>query len=124
VTFYWLQKHLERSIADWTAIKVLGWAQRKKEIKSLPDGWQRKLSWTWPKMPEVDELDAQNAIAAALKNGTTDWSQLLGPDWEARITELGTQADVIRKANLPLAFFEGKSGGEINPKKNNNGSSE
>tara|TARA_Y100000310_G_scaffold333780_1_gene412048 strand:+ start:2746 stop:4323 length:1578 start_codon:yes stop_codon:yes gene_type:complete len=119
VTFTWLQKHLERSIADWTAIKALTWAQRKNDIARLPDGWQRRLSWSWPTMPEVDELDAQNAIAAALKNGTTDWSKLLGPDWERKLKALGEQANVIRDLELPLSFFEGKSGGSVNPKKDN-----
>ena len=110
VTFYWLQKHLERSVADRVAVKVLTWAQRKKAVKPLADGWQRAMSWTWPTMPEVNELDAQNAIAAALKNGTTDWSELLGPDWRKRLTALAEQTDFIRKVKLPLSILETASG--------------
>ena len=69
-------------------------------------------------MPEVDELDAQNAIAAALKNGTTDYNELLGPDWQARLGELAKQTDFIRTSNLPLKQLETASGGVAdNPKK-------
>jgi len=118
VTFYWLQKWLERSVADWVAQKVLAWAQRKKIIDTLPKGWERSLSWTWPVMPEVDELDAQNAIAAALKNGTTDYSKLLGPDWRKRLSGFGEMVEIIRKLKLPLKILETASGGiNENPKK-------
>ena len=118
VTFYWLQKWLERQVADWVARRVLGWAQRKKQVAPLPAGWERSLSWTWPKMPEVDELDAENAVAAALKNGTTDYSQLLGPDWRKRLQGLADQVQFIREILLPLGILEGKSGGQVdNPKK-------
>jgi len=119
-TFYWLQKMMERNVADWIAKKVLTWAQRKNEIPELPAGWERALSWTWPKMPEVDELDAQNAIAAALKNGTTDYSQLLGPDWRKRLEGFSEMVEVIRKLNLPMKILETASGGiSVNPKKTN-----
>ena len=111
VTFYWLQKWLERSAADWIARRVLTWAQRKKQVPVMPAGWDRKLSWTWPTMPEVNELDAQNAIAAALKNGTTDYAELLGPDWRKRLAGLADQVNEIRKLLLPLKVLETASGG-------------
>ncbi|MEY4940410.1 MAG: Phage portal protein lambda family, partial [Verrucomicrobiota bacterium] len=111
VTFYWLQKHIERTVADWTAIRVLNWAQRRRIIKPLSVKWERAISWTWPTMPEVNELDAQNAIAAALKNGTTDWSELLGPDWKKRLQALADQTEFVRENNLPLSILETASGG-------------
>jgi capsid protein len=117
VTFYWLQKRIERAFADWVAVKVIEWAIRRKVIRGLVDGWQRKISWTWPTMPEVDELDAQNAIAAALKNGTTNYSELLGPDWRARMESYAEQVAVIRELGLPLSVLEMKSGGVANQKK-------
>ncbi len=117
VTFYWMQKWLERTICDFTGAKVLAWAQRKGHIKTLPEGWERRMSWAWPVMPEVDELDAQNAIAQALKNGTTDWAQLLGPDWRSKLRALAEQKDEIIQLELPLGFLEMKSGGSANPKK-------
>jgi capsid protein len=112
VTFYWLQKVMERTVADWVAVRVLRWAQRKKAIAALPAGWERALSWQWPKMPEVNELDAQNAIAAALKNGTTDYSELLGPDWRKRLQDYSEMCDFIRSVNLPLKVLETASGGK------------
>ena len=68
-------------------------------------------------MPEVDELDAENAVAQALKNGTTDYAKLLGPDWHKRLEGLAEQLDVIRKLNIPAGVLEMKSGGTANAKK-------
>jgi hypothetical protein len=119
VTFRWLQKHLERGICDWVAIRVLRWAQRKKKIATLPSGWERTLSWTWPRMPEVDELDAQQAIAWALKNGTVDWSYLLGPDWERRFEAMGKQKEAAERYGLPFGFLTGGPETPPNPKKYN-----
>jgi capsid protein len=111
VTFYWLQTHLERVIADWVAAKVLNWAIRKGNVKPMAPGWERTISWSWPTMPEVNPLDYQNAVAAALKNGTTDMSDLLGPDWEKRIRSSGKQIDVMREIKYPAGVLETKSGG-------------
>lgn len=111
VTFRWLQKWLERRAADWIARKVITWAQRTGKIPALPAGWERALSWSWPVMPEVNELDAQKAIAQALKNGTTDYSTLLGPDWRKRLTDFAEMVETIRTLELPLAILETASGG-------------
>jgi capsid protein len=118
VTFYAAQKWLERTYADWVAGKVLAWAQRTKAIPVLPAGWERAMSWQWPTMPEVDQLDAENATAQALKNGTVDYSELLGPDWRKRLEGLSEQINVIRELGIPLSVLELKSGGAAaNPKK-------
>jgi capsid protein len=125
--FYPMQKWLEREVADWVARKALAWAMRsgvnnrRPQIKPLPAGWERSLSWTWPTMPEVDELDAANAVAQALKNGTTDYAALLGPDWRKRLESFAEQLDVIRKLNIPAGVLELKSGGAANPKKTDSG---
>jgi hypothetical protein len=116
--FYPMQKWLERCFADWVAVRALAWAQRKGLIAALPEGWEQTISWTWPTMPEVDELDAQNAIAASLKNGTTDFGKLLGPDWRQKLEALAEQLKVITDLGIPLSILEMKSGGTAdNPKK-------
>jgi capsid protein len=120
VTYYWLQKRMERIAADWAGVRALRWAIRKKIVKPLPAGWEQDISWTWPRMPEVDQLDAENATAQALKNGTLDFSQLLGPDWKRRLSDYAAQVEEIRKLGLPLGILEAKSGGAApgdNPKK-------
>lgn len=111
VTFKYLQKWLERSLCDWVGIKVLTWAQKQGKIAPLPAGWERSLSWLWPTMPEVNQVDYEAAVSQALKNGTTDYSQLLGPDYKRRLTELAKQVEMIRKLGLPLSIFETRSGG-------------
>jgi capsid protein len=118
--FYPMQKWLERDIADWCGVKAITWAIKKKKIKPLPEGWEQTQSWTWPTMPEVDQLDAENATAQALKNGTTDFAALLGPDWRKRLEGLAEQINEIKRLGIPLSILEMKSGGVANnPKKDN-----
>jgi hypothetical protein len=112
-----MQKWLEREVCDPFGARALTWAQRRNEIAKLPAGWERTLAWRWPTMPEVDELDAANAIAQRLKNGETDYSAILGPDWRKRLESLAEQLDVIRALNIPVGVLELKSGGAANPKK-------
>ena len=113
--FYPMQKWLERQYADWVAIKALTWAQRKKLIPPLPSGWARRLSWQWPSMPHVDEAREEAATENALRNGTTDYSLLLGPGWRTKFGALAEQLAVARENNLPLSVFTAKSGGSAEP---------
>jgi capsid protein len=106
-----MQKWLERCFADWAAIKALTWAMRRGEIPALPVGWEQSLSWRWPKMPEVQVDTAQNAVALALKNGTTDFAQEIGPDWRAHFDALAEQLAYAREKGIPLGVMEMKSGG-------------
>ena len=112
---------MERYVADWIAKNAITWAMANKKgaFKNPGKGWERRMSWTWPVMPEVDELDAQNAIAQGLKNGTTDFSKLLGPDWENKLRSYAEQMNVVRDLGLPLSVLD-TNYGTANPKKNGN----
>jgi hypothetical protein len=109
--FYPLQKWLERSYADRVAVKVLTWAQSNGKITKLSEGWERRLSWQWPTMPHVDEAREEAATENALRNGTTNYSELLGPSWRTQFSALSEQLEDARKKNLPLSVFTMKSGG-------------
>lgn len=62
-------------------------------------------------MPHVDESREEAAIQNAIKNGTTDYSKLLGPDWKTALTALSEQLEFARTLNIPLSAFETKAGG-------------
>lgn len=125
-TFYMLQKWIERDYADWVAVRAIRWAIRKGFIPAMADGWERAISWSWPKMPNVDELKEESAIKQALKNGTTDFSKQLGPDWRKKLEAYAEQINAIRSLNLPLSVLE-TIGGVIeqaaNPDQSNQGNS-
>lgn len=105
------QKWLERRFVDWNAIKAINWAVSRGILKALPEGWENKISVKWPEMPVVDPLKLQMAIAKALKNGTTDFSKLLGPNWKDILEAFAKQVELIRNLALPLDLLESKSGG-------------
>ena len=109
-TYFMLQKWLERTMADWLAEKVLTWAMRKKLIKKLPRGWEESISWAWPTMPSVDPLKEANATKLNLKNGVTDYSKLIGPDWDKRLTGFSDQVKRVRELDLPLSILETAAG--------------
>jgi capsid protein len=101
--FYWDQKFLERRFMDWVAVKRLTWAQRKGRIKALPEDWQESMKFIWPKMPSIDPLKTANSIKQELANGTTDYSELLGPDWRDKLTALADQLEVASSLGLNLS---------------------
>lgn len=85
-TFRDMQKELERDVCDWAARCAISRAVRLGLIRStLPDGWERMIAWTWPKMLEVSEKDAQTALEAKLRNGVTSLTRELGPGEFGRI---------------------------------------
>ena len=67
---------------------------------------------------------AQTAIALALKNGTTDFSQEIGPDWREHFDALATQLEYARSKGIPLGVMEMKSGGAANGRDNSGSDNE
>lgn len=113
-TFEWEQKFLERRLMDFLGAKALQWALSHREIIAQPpEGWQRTLSWSWNKMREVDELKAEAAMQLRLKNGTANFADTLGPDWEEKFELLAKQLKKARELELPLSIFETVSGSVI-----------
>jgi len=120
-TFEWEQKFLERRLMDFLGVKAIQWALSMREIsEKAPDQWEKKLSWSWPKMREVDELKAEQAMQLRLKNGTANFADTLGPDWEEKLGLLASQLELARKLKLPLSIFETVSGTVIDDKANDN----
>jgi hypothetical protein len=114
VTIYYLQKWLERRMADWCARKAIAWGIRRNAVPASQDAnWRYALSWNWPVMPHVDEWKEQQALRLALKNGEKDFATLLGPDWEQKLKSLAEQVQLIRDLDLPLSVLETISGGEM-----------
>ncbi len=82
------QKDLEREVCDWAARLAIARAVRRGEIAAtLPDDWEYMLAWTWPKMREVSEKDAQGALKMKLENGATSLQRELGPGEFDKIIE-------------------------------------
>lgn len=82
------QKDLEREVCDWAARLAIARAVRRGEIAAtLPDDWEYMLAWTWPKMREVSEKDAQGALKLKLENGVTSLQRELGPGEFDKIIE-------------------------------------
>lgn len=84
-----MQKELERDVCDWAARCAIRRAVRLGLIGSrLPDGWEHMIAWTWPKMAEVSEKDAEAARQLKMQNGVTSLTRELGPgEFEAIMAE-------------------------------------
>jgi capsid protein len=97
--FSWDQKTLEQLLLDWVASKAILWAARKRIIKA-PVGFERRLTWLWPKMPSADELKSAKATSERLANLTTDYEEELGPNWEAKLRSRGAQRRLLDEEDL------------------------
>lgn len=80
------RKEMERTVCDPIARLVIARAVRLGLIvEELPEHWEEMLAWTWPKMIEVNEKDAQSALKMKLENGITSLTRELGPGEMERI---------------------------------------
>ena len=80
------RKDLERTVCDPIARLVIARAVRMGLIaEELPERWEEMVAWTWPKMIEVNEKDAQGALKMKLENGVTSLTRELGPGEMERI---------------------------------------
>lgn len=93
-------KDLERGPCDWVGVKVLRWAIATGRLAEGPEGWETALSWSWPRMKEVNELDAQNAVAAKLQNCLGTYRALLGPNWKAILEQVATEVKWFSEKGL------------------------
>lgn len=111
--FYEAQHFLEQ-ICDWLIRRWANWAVKHNEIdKSLfGDNWLRHISWMWPTMDEIDEVQHQNAIEKKLTNMTGSYLDVLGPDWREKLEQIKTEVEWFKKNNLPHPAYNMISGGE------------
>jgi hypothetical protein len=127
ILLYW-QKWLERRFGDWHAKKAIAWGIRKGLIQNLEMGWENKITYLFPEMPEVNPLDMANAKAAMLKNGQTQFRKLLGPNWKKALQNLADETSFIKSIGLDwLGIFETKAGAPTQaqePQKKDNGISD
>ena len=113
VTFVCEQKFLERKVCDFVGGKAIAWGLDKKMIKgvkNIPGDWRAKMSWQWPKMPQVDPLKDSEADSYDIKNGFVDFEELLGPNWREKLVKAGQQLKVAKENEIPLSAFETKAG--------------
>ena len=101
-TFEEAQKNLERDVCDWAAVCAIRWAMANGGLDaSLPDGWERRLSWSWPKAREVDEGTAVKATREKLQIGLTTYRRELGPDADKMLAEWASEVERFTALGIP-----------------------
>lgn len=68
----------------------------------------------WPQAIEIDPEKAQRTYAMALRNGLTNFRELLGSDWQEDLKELAEEKEYIKQIGLDnLGIFQTLSGQEV-----------
>lgn len=114
------QKELERLVCDWIAVKVIRWLIDNGRLSAGPEGWESCMSWSWPDMREVNEVDAQNAKSTKLKNFLTTYRMLLGPNWQSILSQVSEEVQWFQQNGLIHPSQQTVSGQVVDV--NNNGS--
>ena len=104
------QQFLEDAFSDWCAVSAIRWAIRTGALENGPEGWERLVSFSYPRMPSVDEGKEQQAVAQRLHNGLTTYRELLGPQYKAQLRQLADELKFARSLDLPLSVFETVAG--------------
>jgi len=120
-SFYDAQKFLEGT-CDWLIYRWAIWAQKKGILSPdmFEEDWIRKVSWQWPKMKEVNEVDNQTAINLKLKNATGSYLELYGADWREKLTQVGAEIQWCKEHQIPHPALQTVSGSIIESTKQRN----
>ena len=105
------QKFLE-SICDWVLYRWALWANKRGIITRHPDTFIADVSWSWPKMDELDELQHQNAVEKKLRNMTSSYRDELGPEWKDTLRTIRDEIEWCKANKLPHPAYNMISGGE------------
>ena len=125
MTFKDFQQFLEDGFSDWVAVMAIGWAiLTGKLTRPASATWMLSVAWQYPTMPAVDEQKEQSALAQKFKNGLTTFREMLGPQWQERLTQFSDEVKFARGLNLPLAIFETVAGAPAGGNSNNNSNQE
>lgn len=108
------QKFLE-GVCDWIIYRWAKWAVRKNVIGQnlLPANWLHLVTWQWPKMREVNQVDEQNAVSMKLKNGTGSYLEIYGADWKEKLAQIAEEIKFCKSVGLPHPALQTVSGGII-----------
>lgn len=68
-------------------------------------------------MPSVDPDKEANAHEKNLRNGLEDYSEILGPQWQAKFKSLSEQLAFARENNIPLSVLSTVAGAVIQEEK-------
>jgi len=113
-TFEECQKELERTVCDWIGRQAIAWGVRTGEIKvTLPDGWDKLLSWNWPKPREIDETKTVSATREKLRIGLTTYRKELGPDYQATLQEWAAEVKEFAELGIPHPALQTVAGAVI-----------
>lgn len=101
-TFEEMQKDLERKVCDPMVRKAIRWGIDHGYITAaLPEEWEDMLAFSWPKMREVSEKDAQEALALKLANGVTTLHRELGPgEYDAILAERQKEVEDFKRLGI------------------------
>lgn len=107
------QKFLEQ-ICDWALYRYVNWLAKKGkfDISKLPDDWMKYVSWSWPRMDELDPGAHEEAVRKALLNSTTTYREVLGPDWREKLLQTEEEVRWFKEHGLAHPSFSMISGGQ------------
>lgn len=115
---------LERGFLDWALANWSRRAQARGEIppdSALPEDWRRTcVKWAHPKERALNPVDEANAISVGLKNFTTNYHEIYGPDWKSKVLENEEEIKFFTEHGVPHPGLQTASGQIISTADNGN----
>ena len=95
------QKSMERYILDWVGRNAFRFALKNGLVtEALPPNWQNCMEWEWEDLPEVNQIDAENANEKALKNGTRTYANILGKGSKKKLLRFKEEVEFFKQNGL------------------------
>jgi hypothetical protein len=105
------QKWNERYILDWVGRNAFRYALDKGLVtEPLPPNWQNCMEWEWEDLPEVNQVDAENAREKGLQNATLTYAEILGKGSKKKLLRYKEEVEFVKANNLTHPSMKTVSG--------------
>lgn len=105
------QKFMERYILDWAGRNAFRYALKNGLVtEPLPENWQSCMEWEWEDLPEVNQIDAENAREKALQNATGTYAEFLGKGAKKKLLRFKEEVEFFKQHGLTHPSMKTVSG--------------
>jgi hypothetical protein len=105
------QKSMERYILDWVGRNAFRFAMKNGLVtEALPPNWQNCMEWEWEDLPEVNQIDAENANEKSLQNATRTYANILGKGSKKKLLRFKEEVEFFKENGLTHPSMKTVSG--------------
>lgn len=106
-----LQKNLE-GVCDWVFFRFANYLADHDIIEYVDPNIMDYVDWSWKGIDSLDPVANENAIELQLRNCTKTYKEILGNDWQEKLSQTAEERKWMREQGITHPADMMISGGE------------